>query len=232
MPSLYYDYKKRFIIDQLGDDYLQSGGELRYKCPVCKEQGKTYDDYKLYVSIDKGVYWCHRCHSTGHLEYDPLLIEGSYSQNSHELIDNLIKKANSNDLDKDVDLGLYRIPATEPEPGTLSWNYIMTRKLTPIDISRHHIRVGNLASPNNFRGRFVIPNELTSNLWTDMYVARSFTNSPRRYLNPPLSKSHASVFNLNLIEDNPHYIIINEGVINSIIAGRYSVATFGKYVSI
>jgi DNA-binding LacI/PurR family transcriptional regulator len=72
---------------------------------------------------------------------------------------------------------------------------------------------------------------IISKFWTDMYNARTFINDPVRYKNPFSSKRNQIVFNLFRIKENCDRIILNEGAINSIIAGPDSVASFGKYIS-
>lgn len=224
-----YDSKKEYIISQLGDDYIEADGgkELRYQCPFCKEAGKHYDDYKLYVSVDKGVYWCHRCESKGRIIFDKDLTNGS-NTDVYKLFD---KYLNPEKEDNSEDSDYYIIPKYRPIPNTLSYEYLMKRNISDEDIDYYNIRVSGLKDDKRFFGRVIIPNRVINKYWTDMYNARTYIDDPIRYKNPRSSKRNSIVFNLFRIHENCNRIIINEGAINSIIAGKDSVASFGKYIS-
>lgn len=217
-----------YVISQLGNDFIEAGNyELRYQCPFCKEMGKHYDDYKLYVNYKKMKYFCQRCQSSGILKLDDVLKGGSNSDAS-----SILESILSNNSEKDEDESDYfLIPKFQPVPNTLAWDYLMKRHITPSDISKYSIRVPSLSDDSKFQGRVIIPNRVISRFWTDMYNARSYIDDPVRYKNPSSSKKSKIVFNLHNIKDNPGRIIINEGAINSIVAGEDSVASFGKYIS-
>lgn len=222
--------KKNYVISQMGDDYIEAGRqELRYQCPFCMDQGLRYDDYKLYVNYYKGVYWCHRCESTGVIEFDELLTQGSNSDAANYL--EAFMKTLSGEESKEEESDYYMIPQKIPMPGTLAWDYLISRGISPVDMSFYSIRVPSLHDESKFYGRIIIPNRIISNIWTDLYVARTYIDDPIRYKNPSSSKAHDIVFNLHRIPDNPERIILNEGAINSIIAGTDSIATYGKHVS-
>lgn len=222
--------KKNYIISQMGEDYIDAGHfEMRYQCPFCMDQGLRYDDYKLYVNYVKGVYWCHRCESTGVIEFDELLTQGSNSDAANYL--EAFMKTLSGEESKEEESDYYMIPQKIPMPGTLAWDYLISRGISPVDMSFYSIRVPSLHDESKFYGRIIIPNRIISNIWTDLYVARTYIDDPIRYKNPSSSKAHDIVFNLHRIPDNPERIILNEGAINSIIAGTDSIATYGKHVS-
>ena len=222
--------KKNYIISQMGEDYIDAGHfEMRYQCPFCMDQGLRYDDYKLYVNYVKGVYWCHRCESTGVIEFDELLTQGSNSDAANYL--EAFMKTLGGEESKEEESDYYMIPQKIPMPGTLAWDYLISRGINPVDMSFYSIRVPSLHDESKFYGRIIIPNRIISNIWTDLYVARTYIDDPIRYKNPSSSKAHDIVFNLHRIPDNPERIILNEGAINSIIAGTDSIATYGKHVS-
>lgn len=226
---------KQAIISKLGDDYIDATNvnnntyELRFNCPFCRENGDTHNDHKMYIRYDKlkpGVFWCHRCESKGRVALNDLIISGSVT----DAYDLLNKYLSSDIVNDEEESEYYIIPKTKPSNNSMPYEYLKSRGITDEDIEYYNIRVGELDN-KQFYGRIVIPNKVFSKRWTDMYIARTFLGDKIRYKNPSSSKSHSLVFNLHNIEDNCDRIIINEGVINSIIAGRDSVATFGKYVS-
>ena len=104
-----------------------------------------------------------------------------------------------------------------------------SRGFTDDDMYKYSMRLPGLTG--GFAGRVVIPNQVISHNWTDMYVARTYMNHPNRYKNPPNSRKSKILFNYHNIPDNPDVLILNEGPLNSIIAGDNSVASFGKALS-
>lgn len=225
---------KDYIISQLGDDYIDAGsGEIRYKCPICEEEGRTYEDYKMYVHYlgpRAGLYWCHRCEAKGRIYVDEMLSKGSSVDVYPYLLD-YVNNLNCISNDDIEDTDYFLLPKTKPYPGTMAWDYLINRGITPDLISYYNIRVSGLSDNSKLYGRIIIPNKIYSKNWTDLYVARSYIGDQVRYKNPPSSKAHELVFNLHNIQVGIDKLIINEGVINSIIAGTNSVATFGKHVS-
>lgn len=56
------ELSKRLNLQPVG---RQAGGELRFYCPLdnCPKDGKMYPT--LYLSKEKGTFYCHHCHTTG-----------------------------------------------------------------------------------------------------------------------------------------------------------------------
>lgn len=224
--------KLDYIVGLFGDDYIEAtGAEIRYQCPFCRDLGKTYDDYKLYINVNKLVYRCPRCESVGHIDMGENLYKSNSEECSDALTQYLISLIEEPEEDEDDLSDYFVIPKSKPIPGTQAWDYIIDRGITPVDISKYDIRVPDLNSPSSMFGRFIIPNRVISNIWTDIYVARSYIGDPVRYKNSKSSKKSKIVFNLHRVPKGVNRLILNEGAINSIIAGDDSVATFGKYVS-
>lgn len=217
------------IKNLVGDNYTDHGNdEVSIDCPNCKLHGDTHTDRKLYINLKTGAYWCHRCHYTGYLKLDEIFV--SETINPFEILNTMISKSEESEEEEYI-----KIPKNLAINDRYVTSKLLERNLSEEDIEYYSIRVPNLLSndkeESRLFGRFVIPNKVINRNWTDTYVARSYINSPKRYLNPTRVKSHDIVFNLHNIEKDIDTIIINEGVINSIIAGKNSVATFGKYVS-
>lgn len=219
---------ERYIVSRLGDDFIRaSSTELRYKCPYCPDLGKRNNDYKFYINTTSALYNCFRCGAHGRLVLDKLLLKGNVTDVYKDLTSLL-----SPDSKELFDPDYYMLPIKRPYPGTLVWNYLNNRGIGVELIKKYDIRYyGESEITSHLRGRFVIPNRVISENWTDTYVARTYIDEIPRYKNPPRNKTHGIVFNLHNIPDNPEYIIINEGPLNSIVAGDLSVATYGKFVS-
>lgn len=236
-----------YVISLLGDDYLQATknnfrDELRYQCPFCEEEGRHNDDYKLYINtIDgqssSGKYQCKRCGATGTIKFDEYRKQ-STSEGITKLLEDIYRDYHGDDdliedwvSDEDEDDDYYVIPKNYPKKGTLAYDYILSRGITEEDIEFYNIRVPNLDSPKNMQGRFIVPNRVISKVWTDMYVARSYVGSKVRYKNPVSSAKSKIIFNYQNIEKGIENLIVNEGALNSIIAGRNSIALYGKVAS-
>lgn len=223
------DNYRQVIISNFGDDFVEepSTHDLRYQCPHCKEQGKTYDDYKLYVSYRTLIFHCFRCDWKGKLSTDDLYSEGTANQFVNAL--NKFKQANTADAD-DLET-LYKLPSIVPIDSDPAVIYLNKRGISYDDILYYNMRVTGAGDPFRFWGRIVIPNRLISKQWTDMYSARAYIALEPKYLNPKNSPRAKTVFNLHKIPNGAPQIIITEGVLTAIAAGRDAVATYGKSVT-
>lgn len=212
-----------YITAKFGADYIiasESAGEIVYHCPFCPERGKKNSDRKLYVNVNKLAYDCKRCGTRGFL----------WSKEAEFFEDNTALK----DLfSKQEDLSLYyHLPADRliDYPSSTAYSYMIGRGFTPDDMIKFSMRLPG-TKDRNLLGRVVVPNRIVYKDYTDMFTARTFTGQPNRYYNPPNSRKSKILFNLHNIPPNPDYIILNEGPLNSIIAGDYSVASYGKILS-
>ena len=224
------DYTKT-IISNFGDDYIESpeSGDLRYQCPHCKELGKRTDDYKLFVSYRNLVFHCFRCDWKGKLAYEELVSEGTTSRFINTLSSFLKKEDTS--TDEDDNEVLFKIPVIVPDRDDPSVKYLESRGISYEDVVKYNMRVPTNEDPSKFLGRIVIPNRMIAGKWTDMYSARTYVGSEPKYLNPKNSPRARIVFNLHNQKEGCDQIIINEGVLTSIVAGYDSVATYGKSVT-
>lgn len=219
----------KYVISIFGDDYSienKSRGEISFHCPFCPELGHRNDDKKLYVNVNKLVYHCFRCESKGYLS----------KENSSEFDDVDILKLFSDYFSNDkstyeYETSYFRIPEDRviDYKNSEAYKYMKSRGFTDDDIEKYSMRIPGIG---DLLGRVVVPNVIISKNWTDIYVARTYMNHPNRYKNPNNSRKSKILFNYHNIPDNPEYMILNEGPLNSIIAGDLSVASFGKSLSI
>ncbi len=224
---------KQIIIANFGTDYIEDvvSNDLRYQCPHCKELGKTVHDYKLYVSYKDLVFHCFRCDWKGRLAVEDTYTEAASSKLLKTLA--MFAQATTNDQTENDDAAdtVYKLPSVIPDPADPAAIYLMSRGVTYDDILYYNMRVPTLDDPSYFLGRVAIPNRLIAGKWTDMYSARAYINLEPKYRNPKNSPRAKTVFNLHNIPQGAEQIIINEGVLTSIVAGRDSVATYGKAVT-
>ena len=228
--------KLEYIEEKFGTDYKEtSGDEIRYDCPYCPEvRGKPDGDYKFYVNTKTLQYICFKCETKGKLTLDDELSD--YINSDKDIFEQVKEFLN---LDKDEQEKeedgeeFFKIPVESALSRETARDYLLGRGLTEDDIRYYSIRLGNI-SKRDFFGRVIIPNRIINAVYTDMYVARAYIESEekrKRYDNPSNSKSSEVVFNLHRIKDNPDKVIICEGVISAISAGRDAVALYGKYAS-
>lgn len=215
----------RLVISVLGSDYAvanESSGEITYHCPYCPSYGKRNNDRKLYVNVNKLVYDCKRCGTKGSLRpKDATLYEDK--SDIGDILGRPEKEQQS----------FYLLPRTllADYPESTAYRYMIGRGFSASDIVKFSMRLPGLHDDSRLIGRVVIPNRILYKDYTDMFTARSFTGQPNRYYNPPSSQKSSILFNLHNIPPNPEYLILNEGPLNSIIAGDMSVASYGKILS-
>lgn len=219
----------KYVISVFGDDYSvenKERGEISFHCPFCPELGHRNDDKKLYVNVNKLVYHCFRCESKGYLSKD------NYSEFNDVDILKVFSDYFSNDIsNNNFETSYFQIPQDKliDFKDSNAYRYMRSRGFTDEDIDKYSMRIPGVG---DLIGRVVVPNMVISKNWTDIYVARTYMNHPNRYKNPNNSRKSKILFNYHNIPDNPEYMILNEGPLNSIIAGDLSVASFGKSLSL
>lgn len=221
-----------FIISKFGSDFIKSGNEMLYHCPFCPSYGKRNDDRKLYVNSITGQYNCFRCETSGSIVGRDARLARLLSDNSNlkSMSDELLEFLGCGDsYSEDV---YYQIPSYKVVnyPDTIPYNYLISRGITPDLMDLYSIRA--FGSGKSFSNRVVIPNLVVQNNWTDFYTSRAILDTMRpRYYNLKFSNKKNIVFNIQNIKKYQDEIIVNEGCINSIIAGTNSVAVLGKHAS-
>lgn len=234
------EYNKRLIFSVFGETEATAndGREVIYNCPFCPERrGKPDNDHKFYVNALTLEYWCFKCEARGSLGMTSfvksILGEGNsdvYSELGHIYNSLISRDVKSDDgLEEDPMSNTFFIPHKKLTPGSMSYQYMIDRKVKPEDIEYYDMREGDLFNPRHF-GRVVIPNKVINRVFTDMYVGRGYLGQELRYSNPPKSDRASSVFNLHRIPKNEP-ITIAEGTISSIFTGRNGVCTYGKHVT-
>ena len=208
------------IIQKFGNDYIKTNNdEIRYKCPFClKRRGKADEDAKLYANTKSGKFHCFKCGASGYLNVLP---KTSNSNVYGRIINFLYNKSSDNDDEENI----FYVPNNKIEKGTLAYEYCLSRNITEEKIDYYDIRLG----VNELYGRIVIPNEVygDTGIWTDMYSSRTFIDQIPKYKNPVGVKKNDIVFNLHRIKENCEKIIIVEGCITAICAGKNAVAIYG-----
>lgn len=239
------------ILDKFGDNVVHDYyPELVYYCPKCLERrGKADTKGKLYVNNESLNFQCWACGYKGNLKYRKTkgyhLNEKPHEEGEMQKMLKSFMKGDENKKERiyqdDVVYMDYAIPNIRPYPGTPYYEYLKNRGIYDWMISYYDIRVGSFGS--KYQGRVIIPNQVICEnnvCYTDMFVARYIWNDIKdpvtgedripKYLNPPGRNKANVVFNLHRISPNSPIIVV-EGVMTAMAAGKNAVCTYGKEVS-
>jgi len=214
------DSKKIDILKQILGEYYSSGYEKLFFCPKCKHHKK-----KLSINIEKDKFKCWICDWSGKSIRRLIQRYGNYVQQKtwnelsgiieiteYEKIflaeQNIEEKIESISLPPEFqtlcnkDLGLSSLPARR---------YLRDRGLSKQDVL--YWKIGYSVS-GEYAGRVIVPSfNLDGKL--DYFIARTYDNNWKRYLNPPTPKD--IIFN-ELYVDWSNDITIVEGVFDAIKA--------------
>lgn len=217
------------VLDKFGYKPVKQTGfdEVIYCCPFCAgEIGSSDKKGHLYVNQKKLLYFCHRCGSKG-----SVLGDKNDSDYTNQFIDDIdIKEVLTKFTKKEEPAKCqYYIPSLTPyEDSEKAYNYLVSRDVG-IGLQKFYdIRVGDIFG--DMFGRVIIPNKVERNIYTDMFVGRTYINHDKKYKNPVNSPKSKVVFNLHRIREGSS-IIITEGAFSAISAGKNAVAIYGKYLS-
>jgi len=224
-------------------------GEFQFDCPFCgKRKGKPDKKGHLYVNPDRmlhgirGWYFCHRCEARGPLSR---IIKGYAGERTKKQLSNWaqfvieLKRARKREVvereSPKVSLPEDYVPVVK---GTQAYEYLHARNISDEIIDEYRIGFGTKNLLNvppeerrNFAGsgRIIFP-DFDQHGEVLYWVARTYKGHKVKYKNPANADARDKVFNLaRAIEYED--VIITEGVISAIAAGRNAVATYGKDVT-
>jgi hypothetical protein len=224
--------KLKIIKDIFGRPY-RSGTEYIFNCPKC-----NHHKPKLSVNVDKGVFKCWVCDYSGTNIFRLIRSYGDYNQ-----------KKKWKELDGQVRLDNFELqiqsffekPAEEieatlslpsefislannnlPKSASRPLKYLYDRGITKKDIL--YWKIG-YCPDGEYEGRIIIPSFNMSG-YANYFVARSYREDWRKYMNPRVKKSNM-IFN-QLYVDFQTDVVITEGVFDAIVAGPNSIPILGS----
>jgi len=221
--------KKLNILVSILGYYRQIKDEYLFSCPKCDHHKR-----KLSVNIQKDVFKCWVCDYSGHSLRRLVRAYGNFKQRAE-----WAKLSNTIDI---VSLEEKLFPQEMPEEeqrvflpkefvslvnknlpysSLYPLNYLKFRGITKQDVNRWKI---GYCSEGKYKGRIIIPSFALSG-HCSYFVARTFVDDWRKYVNPPNSRD--IIFNhlfLNFDED----LSIVEGIFDAIVAGPNSVPILGS----
>ena len=220
--------KLRIIREVLGDCY-RSGEEHLFSCPKCGHHKK-----KLSVNVSKNVYKCWVCDWSGRnlrrvvrtygdlnhkREWSELTSHVDTSDFSEDLFD---KPPGEKEQTVKLPDSFESLANKETKYGAV-WplRYLRERGITKSDIIRWKI---GYCPTGEFAERVIVPSfGLTGH--ANYFIARSYTNDWKKYMNPPVGRD--IIFN-HLFIDFDNDISLVEGAFDAIVAGPNAVPLLGS----
>ena len=222
------EQKLKILKNVLGRCYT-TNTETLFHCPKCEHHKQ-----KLSVNLDKNVFKCWVCDWSGRNIYRIIRRYGSSADKSkwkslfqeidvRDFSEKMFAKPEP-EPPQEIDLPASfvslvnkNLPSTAEKP----LNYLYSRGLEKSDIVRWKI---GYCSQGEYAGRVIVPS-FGSTGRPNYFVARSYDNDWRKYMNPPCSKS--IVFN-DLYLDFEEDMVLVEGAFDAVKAGENSVPLLGS----
>ncbi len=212
----------------LGSFYL-SGEERLFFCPKCSHHKR-----KLSANVEKDVFKCWVCDYHGRSlrklirNYGSFKDLSSWSELSNDIDvssfgDNLFDEEEES-FEQIVDLPKEFISLANknlPMSALMAKNYLVGRGLTRQDFIRWKI---GYCAEGEYKDRVIVPSfGLTGR--TNYFIARSYSNNWKKYINPPAGRD--IIFN-HLFIDFDEDLVLVEGVFDAIVAGPNSLPLLGS----
>ena len=222
-------HKKFKIVSAILGDSYRSNDEHLFACPYCKHHKR-----KLSVNIEKNVYKCWICETTGKDIRRIVRRYGDFNQlqewdaltnrvNITDFDDIFAEKQEPSHFQEKLEMpqdftSLNNQPSLSASPAL---NYLKRRGVTESDILFWKM---GYCMEGRYAKRVIIPSfDVNGDL--NYFIARTFSSDPRNYLNPPCSKD--VIFNELYLEWDTD-LIITEGVFDAIVAGPNAVPILGS----
>ena len=224
--------EKFSLISGILGRYYKSGDEYLYSCPYCK-----CHKHKFSINIEKNVYKCWICDTRGKNLYRIVRRFGTFSQQEKwkELTG---QKEDINNFDSlfepdfneekieqilEIPEGFHSLTSIpKSRTAKIALRYLKNRDINKEDILRWKI---GFCNSGEFKNRIIIPS-FNINGELSYFIARSFIEDYRRYINPPASRD--IVFN-ELYIDFDEEVTIVEGVFDALKA-KNSIPILGSTI--
>jgi len=218
--------KLRILREILGQD-RKSNDERLFNCPYCEHHKP-----KLSVNMEKNVYKCWVCDSSGSNIYHLVRRFGSYKHRQiwlqfeeetdytsfEDLFETKEKEEQIIDLPKEyISLANKALAPT----GFMARRYLKERGITKKDIIWWKI---GYCSSGEYENRIIIPS-FNENGDVNYFISRTYNEGYPKYKNPPVDRD--VVFN-DLFVDWTSDITLVEGAFDAIVAGSNSIPLLGS----
>mgnify|MGYP001181749149 FL=1 len=212
--------KYKIVTKILGNSY-RSGSEHLYYCPYCKRHKR-----KLSVNLERDVYKCWICDARGRTirrivrRFGDLSLLRQWDAVSGRVdiseFDNLFQEFQEAEHEQVCELPTEFRTLTSNNTSLVArpaLNYLRRRGVTKQDMLKWKI---GYATDGPYRNRVIIPS-FNMNGDVNYFVARSYENSFRKYMNPQASRDIC--FNELYIDWDSDLVIV-EGIFDAIVAGN------------
>lgn len=237
----------RQLSSKLGAPKQTTGDEVRFNCwrPNCGSDGSPDTKYHMYVNSKESYFFCQRCRKGGTLAFLAKVLKVDSPERALALWDELINEfvfgtkeiTEQTKIDAKAALPLDFVPVIK---GTRAAKYLLSRGIDQATAEYYGLgfgtaRLSNIPKENQGlyagRGRIIFP-DFDENGESLYWVARTFKDHYAKYKNAKIDVG-GKIYNLGRLKREGRYdrIIICEGAISAIAAGRDAVATYGKTVT-
>lgn len=211
----------KVIEERFGLNHKILNNEVAYCCPFClKRRGKADNDYKFSVNLITLKGHCFKCNVKLRLKSDLMNVSTS------GVFTDLVGMFGEDDEEIEDDENMFFVPDIPIQKGTCAYQYCVDRGIDDDKINFYELKMG----VGEYLGRIIIPNEYNDG-WVDMFQGRSYIGKDPKYKNPYGVDKSKIVFNLHRIPENADSMVICEGAITAIMAGKNAVATYGCHPS-
>lgn len=229
------------LTPRLGTPVMTTGDEVRFNC-IFKDCGDKPDTKRhMYVNPVKGKFFCQRCRRGGSLDFLARNLGLESPEKSitmwESVIHGFLFGTESSEVTEKVIEPLDTYPVI---PGTEAYRYLKSRGISDKRIEYYDIKFGTRslfgiegADRANYigRGRVAFMDYDKSGELV-YWVARTYSGHTAKYKNAKAPREY-QVFNLGRMQRDwiKERVVICEGPISAIIAGKDAVATYGKHVT-
>lgn len=212
----------------LGDPIQGGSGEWRFSTPFA---GKSDRGYHLYVNSRRKKFFCFKSQQAGSLSYLMYLLGagGVETESQVQSLDTI--EENLEAVDRvDTEIPIAELPEwyNPVWTGSTVHKYLNRRGITDDDIGYYKIGEGS----EDFAGWLIIPS-FNKFGHCEYWVARRSWEEKwgGKYQNPSVHRRYHVGFLDLAIQNSPERIIVCEGSISALVAGRDATCAFGKFVT-
>ena len=212
--------KLQILIDVLGR-YKKSNDEHLFRCPYCE-----HSKHKFSVNIDKNVYKCWICDTRGRnlkrvvRRFGTFKQRQAWDQLTDEVdltsFDSIFESTVETKVEQTIDLPKEFISLANtnlPITAKPAFKYLKERGITKADILKWKI---GYCSSGEYENRIIFPS-FNKDGYVNYFVARTYIDHWKRYLNPPVSNN--VLFNELYVDWNNDLCIV-EGVFDAVVASN------------
>ena len=212
--------KLQILIDVLGR-YKKSNDEHLFRCPYCE-----HSKHKFSVNIDKNVYKCWICDTRGRNLKRVVRRFGTFKQRQARdqltdevdltSFDSIFESTVETKVEQTIDLPKEFISLANtnlPITAKPALKYLKERGITKDDILKWKI---GYCSSGEYENRIIFPS-FNKDGYVNYFVARTYIDHWKRYLNPPVSNN--VLFNELYVDWNNDLCIV-EGVFDAVVASN------------